>query len=78
VWGYLDFVNGSSCRLLEPRQLYSWGENALTLMDVVMQHPTKTKVRLSVTGVELDMTEVCGIYKVPPELVEAFRTHPAG
>lgn len=78
VWGFLVFHSGSGCQLREPRQQYSWSKDALTLMDVVMQSPSATGLRLSRRGLELDMTEICGIYSVPEELVEEFRNHPHG
>lgn len=78
VWGFLVWAAGNCCRLSEPRQQFSWDRNALTLMDVVMSGPEKTGLHLSIAGIEIDMTEVCGVYSVPPSLVEEFRTHPAG
>lgn len=78
VWGYLKYHSGNGCQLTEPRQQWSWSTSALTLMDVVMQDPSVTGIRLSRPGIELDMTEVCGIYTVPADLVQLFREHPAG
>lgn len=77
VWGTLVFRSGDECRIRDARQQYSWSGNATTLFDVVMKGPKATSLRLSEVVPEIDMTEICGVILVPPELIKAFKTHPA-
>lgn len=77
VYGVLESVSGRECDLLESRQQYDWSQGALTLQDVILQHPKDTGLRLSRTNPEGGrMTEICGIWKVPANLIEAFKTWP--
>ena len=76
VLGILELVSGRECDLAETRQIYNWEKSALTLQDVILQDPKISKVKLSrVNKKGGRMTEVCGIWHVPDELVEKFKNY---
>lgn len=77
VWGILVWRSGRECCIREARQQYSWSDNATTLFDVIKKGPKITNLRLSETIEEIEMTEICGIMYVPPEMAEEFKNHPA-
>lgn len=71
--------SGRHVILSDARQIYSWGGNRLTLVDLARRGPEGALLRLSVSteSGQVEMLEACGILPVAAAHVEAFKSHRA-
>lgn len=71
--------SGRHVILTDARQIYSWGSNRLTLVDLARRGPQGAGLRVSVSteSDQVEMLEACGIISVAKDQVEAFKSHAA-